>query len=89
MLRKANEIVVKWLELKDVGKINCVNVKHILGQRREIAKGRDVIVKLNTRHYRCTVINLLDWAPPKKKAPLVLQSIGKDKKKKTGVKVFT
>ena len=86
---KANEIAVKWLELKDAGKINRVNVKHILGQRREIADGREVVVKLNTWHYRCTVINLLDWVPPKKKASLTLQSKGEDKKKKTGMKVFT
>ena len=87
MTRKANEIAVKWLESKYVGKINRVNVKHVLGQRGEIKEGREVVVKLNTRRYHCTVIDLLDWAPLKKKAPLALQSKGKDKKKV--LKVFT
>ena len=87
MLWNTNEIVVKLLESKDAGKINRVNVKHVLGQRGEMAEEREVIMKLNT--WCCTVTNLLDWAPPKKEATLALQSKGKDKKKKTGVKVFT
>ena len=65
MPRIANEIAVKWLELKDAGKINRVGVKHVLGQSGEIMAGREVVVKLNTQRYRCTVIDLLDWAPPK------------------------
>ena len=65
------------------------NVKHVLGQRGEIAAEREVIVKLNMRHYCRTVIDLLDWAPPKKNALLALQSKGKDNNKKTGEKVFT
>ena len=89
MPRKANEIAVKWLELKDAGKINRVNVKHVLGQHGEIAEGREIVVKRNTRRYRCTVIDLLDWAPLKKKALLTLQSKGKDMTRKTGVQVFT
>ena len=89
MPRKANEIAVKWLELKDAGKINRVNVKHVLGQHGEIAEGREIVVKLNTQRYRCTVIDLLDWAPLKNKALLTLQSKGKDMTRKTGVQVFT
>ena len=81
MPRKANEFAVKWLESKDAGKINRVNVKHILGHCGEIAEGREVVVKLNLRRYRCTVIELLDWAPPKKNAPFAFQSKGKDKKR--------
>ena len=88
MPRKANEFAVKWLELKDAGKINHVNVKHVLGQHGEIAEGREVVPKLHMRRYHCTVINLLDWALLKKKAPLTFQNKGKDKKK-TGLKVFT
>ena len=48
MLWNTNEIVVKLLESKDAGKINRVNVKHVLGQRGEIAEEREVIMKLNT-----------------------------------------
>lgn len=89
MSRKADKIVVKLLELKDVGNINRVNVKHALGQRGKIMEEIEVFVKLNTRRYCSTVIDLLDWAPMKTKVPLALQSKGKDKKKKTGMKVFT
>ena len=48
MLWNTNEIVVKLLESKDAGKINRVNVKHVLGQRGEIVEEREVIMKLNT-----------------------------------------
>ena len=48
MPRKVNEVVVKWLESKDAGKTNRVNVKHIIGLREEIAVEKEVIVKLNT-----------------------------------------
>ena len=65
---------MKWLESKDACKINRANVKDVLGQREEIAEGREVVVKLNKRCYCCTVIDPLDWAPPKRKVPLALQS---------------
>lgn len=65
--RKANEISVEWLELKDAGKIHRVNVKHIICQLSEIAVGKQVIVRLNTHQYRAKVADLLDWAPPKPK----------------------
>ena len=45
-------------------------------------------MKLNTRLYRCMIVNLLDWTPPKKKAPHKQQDKGKDPKKKTVEKVY-
>lgn len=40
---------MKWyrLESKDAGKINCVDVKHISEQRREIVAGREVVMEFN------------------------------------------
>ena len=67
MPRKANEISVEWLESKDAGKIHRVNVKHIICQFSEIAVGKEVVVRLNTRRYRAKVVDFLDWAPPKPK----------------------
>ena len=67
MPRKANEIVVEWLESKDICKRHRVNVKHIVGALQVIAVGCEVVVKLSSRRYRATVVNLLDWNPPKRK----------------------
>ena len=75
MPRKANEIAVEWLESKDAGKRNRVNVKHIIGKLQEVAVGGEVVVKLSSRRYRVTVVDLLDWVPKqrqkrvKKKGP--------------------
>ena len=75
MPRKVNEIVVEWLESKDAGKRNRVNVKHIIGKLQEVAVGGEVVVKLSSRCYRVTVVDLLNWVPKqrqkrvKKKAP--------------------
>ena len=66
MPRKANEISVKWLESKDAGKTNRINVKHIIGSLEEIEIGKEVVFKLNARRYRSTVVDLLDWAPKRK-----------------------
>lgn len=59
--RKENEILVEWLESKDTGERNCVNVKHIIGDTGSIATGETVLVKFNLRCYKVIVINLLDW----------------------------
>ena len=67
MPRKANEIAVEWLESKDAGKRNRVNVKHIIGKLQEVAVGGEVVVKLSSRRYRATVVDLLDWVPPKQR----------------------
>ena len=77
MPRKANEIVVEWLESRDKGKRHRVNVKHIIECLEEVEVEREVTVKLNTKRYRGVVVDLLDWAPPKKKR----------KTKKSGKKV--
>ena len=37
MLRKVNEIIVEWLELKDAGKRHRFNVKHTTGKLAEVA----------------------------------------------------
>ena len=48
MPRKANEIVVEWLESKDAGRRHRVNVKHIIGKLAEVAVGGEVVIKLNS-----------------------------------------
>ena len=70
MPRKANEIAVEWLESKDVGKRHRMNVKHV---------GGEVVVKLSLRRYRATVVDLLDWAPPKRKWKAAKKKVPKEK----------
>ena len=87
MPRKANEIAVKWLESRDAGKTNRVNVKHIVGQLSEIVVGTEVVVRFNSKRYRATVDDLLDWAPPPKKTkpskkPTLEKEIEKSTKEK-------
>ena len=82
---------MKWLELKDAGKTNHINVKHVVGQLAEIAVGAEV-VRFNAKCYCGTVTDLLDWAPPKKKhKPSKVQKLVKEKenekKKKKSAKV--
>ena len=67
MPRKPNEIAVKRLELKDAGRTNRVNMKHVIGQFVEIAVGAEVVVRFNAKRYRGMVADLLDWDSPKKK----------------------
>ena len=67
MLRKANEIVVEWLESKDAEKRHRVNIKHIIGKLAEVAVGGEVVIKLNLRCYRAKIVDLLDWTPREKK----------------------
>ena len=64
MARRRNEIAVKWLESKDKGKINRVNVKHVLGDLSYAVEGSEVVVKFGSRQYRATIIDLLEWQPP-------------------------
>ena len=83
MPRKANEIAVKWIELKDAGKTNRVNVKHVIWQLEDIAVGVEVTVQFNAKRYRATVADLLDWVPPTKKIkPSMKQKLRKEKKDK-------
>ena len=67
MTRRRNEIAVKWLESKDKGKINRVNVKHVLGDLSCAAEGSEVVVKFGSRRYRATIIDLLEWQPPERR----------------------
>ena len=84
MPRKANEIAVKWLESRDTGKTNRVNVKHIVGQLSEIVVGTEVVVRFNSKQYRATVDDLLDWAPPPKKTkPSKKPTLEKENEKST------
>ena len=83
MPRKANEILVEWLESKDQGTKNRVNVKHIIASLKEIAVGDEIVVKLYAKRYRALVIDLLDWKPPKSKKALKK----KTQKKKSASKV--
>ena len=67
MPRKPNEFADQWLESKDAGKRNRVNIRHVIGKLDEVAVGSEEVVKLNSRRYRATVVDLLDWAPPQRK----------------------
>ena len=79
MPRKPNEIAVEWLESRDVGRRHRVNVKHIIGKLQEVKVGQEVVVKLNSRRYRATVIDLLDWVPPKRKQKVAKSKVPKQK----------
>ena len=79
MPRKANEVAVEWLESKDAGKRHRVNVQHIIGQLQEVAVGGEVVVKLGSRCYRATVVDLLDLAPPKRKQKAAKKKATKEK----------
>ena len=61
MAWRRNKIAVKWLESKDKGKINRVNVKHILGDLICAAEGSEVVVKFSSRCYGATIIDILEW----------------------------
>ena len=63
MARRRNEIAVEWLESKDKGQINRVNIKHILGDLCFAAEGTEVIVKLSSCRYQVVIIDLLEWQP--------------------------
>lgn len=79
MPRKPNEIAVEWLESKDAGKRHRVNMKHLIGNLQEVAVGGEVVVKLSSRRYRATVVDLLDWAPPKRKKKAAKKTAPKEK----------
>ena len=67
MARRRNEICVEWLESKDKGKTNRVNIKHVIGDLGDLEKGSVVTVKFNSRRYQAKVVDLLDWKPPKQR----------------------
>ena len=76
MSRKTNKVAVEWL---DAGKRHNVNVKHIIEQLQEVTVGGKVVVKLSSRRYRMTVVDLLDWAPPKRKQKAAKKKATKEK----------
>ena len=49
MARRRNEIAVEWLESKDKGIVNRVNVKHVLGDLSSAAEGTEVLVQFGSR----------------------------------------
>lgn len=67
MAWRRNEIAVEWLEFKDKGKINCMSVKHVLGDVSRAVEGTKVVVKFGSRRYRATIIDLLEWHPQKRR----------------------
>ena len=79
MTRKANEVAVEWLASKKVGKRHRVNVKHIIGQLQEVMVGGKVVVTLSSRYYRAMVVDLLYWAPPKRKQKAAKKKVTKEK----------
>ena len=60
MPRKPNKIAVKWLESKDAGKTNRVNIKHVIGQLAEIAVGADIVVRFNVNRGLSSTANFRD-----------------------------
>ena len=51
---------MEWLESKDKGQKNRVNVKHVIGDLVDLAKDSVVAVKFNSRRYQAKVVDLLD-----------------------------
>lgn len=60
-----NEILVEWLEPKDIGKRNRVIVKHIVDETKSITV--NIVVVFNSKCYKESYIDLLDWTAPKKR----------------------
>ena len=56
MSKKANKILVEWLESKDKWNKNRENILHI-GHLEEIVDGEEVVVKLNAKRYRAQEIS--------------------------------
>ena len=58
---------MEWLESKDKGLINCVNIKHVLGDLSSAAEGTEVLVKFSSHRYWATIPDLLERQPPKRR----------------------
>ena len=41
MARTRNKITVEWVESKDKGIINCVNIKHVSGDLSSVMEGTE------------------------------------------------
>ena len=60
MSKKANEILVEWLELKDTWNKNQTNILNI-GRLEDIVDEGEVAVKLNAKRYRTLEISWTSW----------------------------
>ena len=67
MARGRNEICVEWLESKDKGKTNQVNVKHVIGDLGEVEKDSVVTLRFNSHRYQARVVDLLDPKSPEQR----------------------
>ena len=79
MPRKANKIAVEWLESKDIDKRHRINVKHLIGKLQEVVVGGKAVVKLSSQRYHVTVVDLLDWVPPKRKQMAAKKKVPEEK----------
>ena len=77
---------MEWLESKDKGQKNRVNVKHVIGDLVDLAKDSVVAVKFNSRRYQAKVVDLLDWKPPKQRKKKPFTAAKKTKKPKRASK---
>lgn len=64
--QEKKQILVKWLELKDAGEKNCVNIKHVVVDVESITICGIVSVKFNSWRYKASVFDLLGWTAPRK-----------------------
>ena len=62
--RQTKALYIEWLESKDCGKRDQVNVKHIIGRLEEVTVGSELVIKLNLQRYCTKVVDLLEWTPP-------------------------
>ena len=56
-----NLIEVEWLDLKDRGNVNKVNIKHVVTDKVEVNVNAVIRVKFGTRTYTAKVVSLLLW----------------------------
>ena len=54
---------MKWLELRDEGKVHKVHIKHMVEDADDISLGAIVQAKFNRKIYRATVVDILAWKP--------------------------
>ena len=54
--------------LKGYRKRNRVNIKHVVGETNSITPGAIIMVKFNSKRYKASIIDLIDWMAPKSTA---------------------
>ena len=47
---------------------NRVNIKHVVGETNSITPGAIIMVKFNSKRYKASIIDLIDWMAPKSTA---------------------